>query len=196
MNKDVMAEGFKEVWALIRENAEQQKKTDEQIRATDVQLKETSEQLKETDVQLKKTDEKIDKLIGNRGKFVEGLVLPTTERLFKERGIVINHTFQRAKANKNGDNMEIDIFTVNSEYVVLIEAKSCLTVADVNEHLKRMKEFKLYFLDYKDKKVLGAVAGVTIEKDADRYAYKQGLFAIAQSGEMVKFLNDKKFVPK
>ncbi len=175
MTKEEREKEVQEIWALIRENAEQQKKTDEQ---------------------LQKTDEKLDKLIGNWGKFVEGLVLPATERLFKERGIIIKHLFQRAKAKKNGNNMEIDILAVNGEYAVLIEAKSILSVADVNDHLKRMKEFKEYFNDYKDKKVLGAVAGVTIEKDVDKYAYKNGFFVIAQSGEAVKFLNDKKFTPK
>jgi hypothetical protein len=52
------------------------------------------------------------------------------------------------------------------------------------------------FLKYKNKKALGAVAGIVIDEGADRHAYRQGLFVIAQSGETVKILNDAKFEPK
>jgi hypothetical protein len=42
----------------------------------------------------------------------------------------------------------------------------------------------------------GAVAGIGIESDADRYAYRQGLFVLAQSGDGVVILNDEQFQPK
>jgi len=35
-----------------------------------------------------------------------------------------------------------------------------------------------------------------IDGGADKFAYRQGLFVIAQKGENVKILNDKKFIPK
>ena len=42
----------------------------------------------------------------------------------------------------------------------------------------------------------GAVAGVRIEDGADRYAYRQGLFVLTQTGDTVKILNDITFQPK
>jgi hypothetical protein len=36
----------------------------------------------------------------------------------------------------------------------------------------------------------GAVAGIGIESGADRYAYRRGLFVMAQSGDSVTLLND------
>jgi hypothetical protein len=35
-----------------------------------------------------------------------------------------------------------------------------------------------------------------IEDGADRYAYRQGLFVLAQTGDTVKILNDPEFQPK
>jgi len=35
-----------------------------------------------------------------------------------------------------------------------------------------------------------------ISEDADQFAYKQGLFVIAQSGDSVMILNEKNFKPK
>ena len=37
---------------------------------------------------------------------------------------------------------------------------------------------------------------MVIAEEADKFAYRQGLFVIAQAGEMVHLLNDEKFQPK
>ncbi|MFM7576626.1 MAG: DUF3782 domain-containing protein, partial [Microcystaceae cyanobacterium] len=42
----------------------------------------------------------------------------------------------------------------------------------------------------------GAVAGIEIEEGADKYAYRQGLFVLAQAGEAVTILNSLDFRPK
>jgi hypothetical protein len=65
----------------------------------------------------------------------------------------------------------------------------------VREHLDRLGKFKAIFPEYADRKVVGAVAGIVIDEGADRFAYKHGLFVIAQSGEMVTILNDEDFHP-
>ncbi|MGH7494654.1 MAG: hypothetical protein ACREOO_19955 [bacterium] len=37
---------------------------------------------------------------------------------------------------------------------------------------------------------------MSIDQGVDRFAYRNGLFVFAQSGEHVRLLNDKKFLPK
>ncbi len=178
-SKDI-ERGFQEVWKMFAE-------TDKRL---DVKFKETADQIKET-------DKKIEKLIGRWSLFVEGLVLPAAKRLFLEWGIEIEHISQHVEVSRNGqEGMEIDILGVNGEYAVLIEAKSTLDVQAIDEHLERLSKFKMYFPEYADKKAIGAVAGIVIRSDAARYAYKQGLFVIAQSGDTVKILNDENFTPK
>lgn len=127
---------------------------------------------------------------------VEGLVAPGAVRMFKERGIEVSETSTRVERYKNGEKMEIDVLVVNKDYVLAIEAKSTLTVDDVNEHLKKLRRFKEFFPRFADRKVIGAVAGIVIEERSDKYAYRKGLFVIGQTGETVKILNDEKFNPK
>jgi hypothetical protein len=117
------------------------------------------------------------------------------ERLFKGRGIEVDKVYQRVKTHKNGKEMEVDILAVNGEYAVLIEAKSTLKIEDVDDHIERLKEFKGFFPEYADRKVIGAV-GIVIEEESDRYAYKKGLYVIAERGESVEIINDSKFKPK
>jgi len=204
-----------DIWALFRETdrmfretreqiAQMNKETDEKITRTN---RETSEQItqmnRETDLKIKETSEQIARterevgaLSGRWGEFVEGLIAPGAVAMFQERGIKIDYVFQRAKSHKNGDSMEIDVLGVNNEYAVLIEVKSTLDVRDVREHIERMKAFKRFFPAYSDKKIVGAVAGIKTEGEADKFAYRQGLFVIGQSGDTVEILNDKSFKPK
>lgn len=151
---------------------------------------------KETSQEIKEIGKRVDGLTSKWGRFVEGLLVPAVERLFKERGISVEKVTQRVKINKNGDTMEIDVMVINREYVVPVEAKSTLAVENVNEHLERLARFKSFFPEYADRKVIGAVAGIVIDEAADRYACKKGLFVIGKSGETVKILNVKKFTPR
>jgi len=159
-------------------------------------FKETDKKFKETDKKIGEIAKRVDALTGKWGRFVEGLIAPGAVAMFKERGIEVDRVFQRVKAHKDGAGIEIDILAVNKEYAVLIEAKSSLSVEDVKDHIERMKCFRRFFPEYSDRKIVGAVAGIVIEEEADRFAYRQGFFVIAQTGEIVKILNDREFKPK
>ena len=184
---------FKETEEGFRETKEMFEETDRRL---DERFEETDRRFKETAKDIKKLTKNIGGLSGKWGKFVEGIVAPGAVRMFKVRGIDVNLISTRIKAQRNGKDMEIDVLVVNQEYVLAIEAKSTLSVEEVNKHLKRLKDFKKFFPHFKDKKVIGAVAGIVIEEEADRYAYHKGLFVIGQTGETVKILNDEKFKPK
>lgn len=173
------------------------KETDRKWQETDRKLAEANAQFTAWLQQLsQETDRKIGEITGKWSRFVEGLVAPGAVRLFTERGIRVTGVAQRVKRQKNGETMEIDVLATNGEYAVLVEAKSTLGVDDVKEHLARLGKFSQFFPEYKDHKVIGAVAGIVIDEDADKFAYRQGLFVITQSGETVKILNDEKFRPK
>ncbi len=43
---------------------------------------------------------------------------------------------------------------------------------------------------------MGAVAGIIVDQNADKYAEKKGLFVIKQKGNIVEITNSKNFKPK
>ncbi len=146
--------------------------------------------------QYEKTNAIIGRL-GNRiGDFVESLVRPGVVRLFNERGIPIGQTAQNLQARRGDEGMEVDLVGINGFEMVVVEVKSRLTVEDVRDHLYRMEHFKRFFPQYTDKRLIGAVAGMVITEESDKFAYRQGLFVIAQTGETVQLLNDAQFQPK
>ncbi len=78
----------------------------------------------------------------------------------------------------------------------MVEVKSSLGVDNVKELINDLQEFKQFFPEYNQKQLYGAVAGIEIEEGADKYAYRQGLFVLVQTGETVTILNYEQFQPK
>lgn len=155
----------------------------------------------ETDRRFKETDQEIRQLAtlftGQWGKLIEALVKPSALRLFQERGIQVTETQQRVESARNGSQMEIDILLVNDQEVVVTEVKTTLKVEDVREFLEDLKRFTFFFPRYRGMKVYGGVAGIDIEEDADKFAYRQGLFVLAGTGEgLIRMLNAPGFRPK
>jgi hypothetical protein len=176
-----------EIWKLLKE--------------TDMIVKETSLQMKETDRKFKETDKKIKALselfTGQWGKLIEALVEPGALQLFRDRGINVNHILRRMESQKNGRQMETDLLLTNDTELVAIEVKTTLKVEDVRELLNDLEHFLDFFPFYKNFKIYGAVASINIEENADKFAYRQGLFVLKGGKEgLITILNDEKFRPK
>jgi hypothetical protein len=196
-----------DVWKLLAELVEAQKETERCFQETERRFQETEQRFQETERILKeqslKTDRQITRLsqeIGNLGgkwgRFVENMVAPACETLFLNRDIPVHQVSQRVRKRLDGKTLEIDVLVTNENHVLVVEVKSSLSVDDVKELIKNLTEFRQFFPEYNHKQLYGAVAGIEIEEGADKYAYRQGLFVLAQRGENVAILNDTEFQPK
>lgn len=206
-----MATTADEVWQLLGELIQSQKETDrllqEQSQESDRRFQETDRRFQETDRRFRETerllkeqsqrvDEQLGKLGNRLGEFVEWQVRPAAVRLFQERGIDVTELSSDLSVQKGDEGLEIDLLVVNGSEAIAIEVKSKLSQADVDEHLERLNKFKKLLPRYQNLKILGAVAAMVTPKEIASYAYRQGLFVIAQSGDNLVILNDQKFKPK
>jgi len=210
---------FKETDRKFKETDRQFKETDRKFKETDRQFKETlqetdrilTEKFKETDLQLKETSAlikesslKADKYLGkikefdrNWGKLVESLLAPGMVEQFRKLNLNITCKSQRITNSRNGDNIEIDILLSNHHIIIPVEVKTTLNVDVVDEHIeKHLIPFKSFFPEYKDKTIYGAVAYIHVDENADRYAYKKGLYVLTfGDNDMVIIKNDSQFKP-
>ena len=171
-----------DVWNALSELIEAQKETDRKFKETEQQIQQVNQQLGK---------------LGNRlGEFVEWQVRPAVVRLFQDRGIAVHELSADVSVQRPEGGIEIDLLVINSTDAVLVEVKSKLTPTDVDEHLERLGKFKQLMPRYEDVRALGAVAAMVVPDDVARYAYRQGLFVITQSGDSMVILNDGKFQPK
>jgi len=206
-------------YALFRESERQRQETERLLRQSleisrqdfDRRMAESkaefdrrmAESKEEYDRRIAKTEriaaqanEAVNNLSSRWGKFVENLVAPAVLKLFQERGILVERTYQRMKAPRGKQNLEIDIFAVNHDVAIVIEVKSRLTQDHVRKFIHTLEVFKTVFTEYAHHQLYGAMAGIEIDGDVDKYAENQGLFIIQQSGDSVCISTDRSFVPR
>ncbi|BAC07587.1 hypothetical protein [Thermosynechococcus vestitus] len=86
------------------------------------------------------------------------------------------------------ESLEIDLSVVNRDEAVLVPVKTQLSQGNIDEHLERIAKFPRLAHQYRSTQLLGPVVGMI-----PRYAYRQGLFVLAQSRDGVTILHDPQF---
>ena len=191
MAEQTTQEAVAEIWRLFKETDAKFKETDTRL---DQRFKETAAEIKATDASLRR----LEGLFGSQwGKLIEALVQPSVLQLFRARGIDVHYLSQRVKSQLNGRTREMDLILENTDTVVAVEVKTTLRVSDVDDFLADLAEFPTYYAKFVRDQLYGAVAGLDIVEEADRYAYRRGLFVLNVSGTgMVQLMNDQKFKPR
>jgi hypothetical protein len=156
---------------------------------TDRLVKENAAQLKETDIQMKRTDKKISEL-GNRiGQIVENMVGGNIVSQFQNYGYNVTAISRNIEFGINGTapDGEIDVQLDDDDVAILVEVKTKLTVDDVRHHLETMEKYRKCKGDG-NKRYIGAVASTVVDDSVVRFAQKNGLYVIVQSGYAVEIL--------
>ena len=203
-----LAEAQKETEALIKQQAQE---SDRRFQESERRFQETQhlltqqaqetehllkQQAQETDRQIQQVSRQIGDLGNPLGEFVEWQVRPAALRLFQSRGIAVHELAADVTLQRDGEGLEIDLLAIDTTAAVLIAIKSKLSQSDVDDHLERLGKFKRLMPRYQDVQAMGAIAAMVVPLDIARYAYRQGLFVIAQTGDDMAILNDANFSPK
>ena len=187
----------KEIWKILKEVSLGQKENREQMRETDRRMQKTDQQIQETTRQIRR----LENMFSNKwGELVESLVSGAMLKMLRERNIEVTGILPNTKAQYKDSKgkikeCEIDILARNGQELVAIEVKSTLGVEKVKKFLEVLKHFTLFFPEYKDKKIYGAIAYLKVYQSADLYAMKQGLFVIKATGDSACITNTKNFKP-
>ena len=121
-------------------------------------------------------------LCNSMGGTVELVVVPGIRPKLSELGhdydnVVPNKTI---KDDKGQIAAEIDLLLDNCKEAMAVEIKTRFGTAMVDQHLLRLKKMRMYenSAGIRDKTLYGAMAGVVIYPDAEKYALKKGLYVI------------------
>jgi len=177
---------FNEVWKMFRE--------------TDKKFQETDKKFQETDKRMQETDRKIDRLAKLYGGVSENSK-DVAEEFFRRGlearsslfGIEYTEVDHLARTSKKLQG-EYDIVLHNRGYAIVIEVKYKVHPDDVLDFINRkLINFKPLFPEYASKKIVGAVAGMSIPADSYELAAKHGLLVLTQSGENMSVMNPEEF---
>ncbi|TVQ95425.1 MAG: DUF3782 domain-containing protein [Desulfovibrionales bacterium] len=198
MPKNGSSDFFRDVKELFAETTRQFQETDRKFQETDKKFQDTDKKFQDTDKKFGELRRLISQLGSRLGDFVEEMVRPAAVRLFHERGVDVRQIFQNVTRYDDQGRfvMEIDLLAVDTNTAVAIECKSHCSVEDVKEHIERLHKFKDCFPQYAGFQLYGAMAAMVMPDDVARFAYRQGLYVLAQSGNTIQIRNDSAFHPK
>jgi hypothetical protein len=168
-----------EIQAGFKELHELQKVTEKTLNKSIEEMKKSHEE----------TERTLNKAIGGLGNtlgsIVEHIMTPDLPQKFKKLG----YSFNRIANYKYAEGVyaEIDGMLENGSQAVVVEVKTTLRLADIDNHLLRMDKVRKYADEHGDKRqFMGAIAATITDKSTREYALKKGLFVIEPSGEDVR----------
>ena len=168
---------------------ESQIKSDKDIKESRIEF---NKKLEQSRIEFDKKMNKMRGIWSNAwGDFVESLVSGCLVKMLQEWIPSINQIMKNIECHRNGLDCEIDIIAVNNESLVAVEVKSTLNVKDVNNFLEKLQRFAMFFPQFKNYNVYGAVAYLKVAQGADNFAMKQGLFVIRATSDSGEILNKK-----
>jgi transcriptional regulator of NAD metabolism len=156
-------------------------------------VREVAEQQKKTELAVERTNKTVGNLRSNVGKVIEHMVKGHIEEKFQALNY---HDIERCSQNvefgKGTPNAgEIDLVLENGDVTILIEVKTRLKIPRVLKQIEKLGKYRRW-IDSKGRggsmRFIGAVAGAVVEDDAKDLAHENGMYVIVQSGKAVEII--------
>ncbi|MCL2282613.1 MAG: hypothetical protein FWC26_04780 [Fibromonadales bacterium] len=175
---------LKETKQLIKEIGLQIKETGSQMKETDRQLK---ERMKETSLEIDRVSKRMGGISDNIGYHAEQFFQRAFEKKLKFGYVKYDEMIPNlCHRDKNGE-IEFDIALINGDSIALIEVKSRIHPAFVNEFAEtKVKKFRKFFPHYKNYKVYLGIAGFSFCEEVIHRASQYGIGIIGQKGDSVE----------
>ena len=166
-----------EIWVILRELSESQKKTDEQMRKTD-------EQMRKTDKKLNRIAEIVDGIGKNQGFVAEEFFFNSLVEDAHLGSIHFDDVSKNESKHRGTTQEEYDIIMTNGNAVGIVEVKYKAHEKDLDKLERKMRKFKTLFPWFKDYKLYGAIASFHIYDDAKKAALERGFFVLQRRGKV------------
>ena len=184
---------FEKVWLMFQETERLMK---EQSRETDKKWQETDKRFQKTERIVRDVSKNIGGLNNTVGEVAEEYFRGAFSKIGELSGVKVKavDTLQRTVGKVTG---QFDIVVFGDTANILVEVKHKLREQDIISFLKKtFPSFKQLYPEHCNVKIFGAVAGMTIDRQALKYALNQGLLVFTQSGQKILQLHPDGFQPK
>lgn len=190
-----------ELKAMIFGLAEQSKDTDRKMQDTDRLIRDLRESGRETDRRMQETDQKLrdtDRYIKELGRKIEGMALPSMERMLNER-FAMENISPRHRVRRAGREQEYDVLAWANGQVnlaIVVEVKSRVrreAIAQLESQLDMLPEMVLILAN---KSRIGILAGVDWDAGVREQAQAAGLYTASIHDEIFALTTPEEFVPK
>ena len=180
---------FESVWALLQENALQQKENDRLFKESQIKFE---KQVKENDRQMEKLRQELGGLAHSQGSFAEEYFFNSFEQDQKNFfGKKFDEIERNIKGHSKGLRDEYDIVLYNDAVVAIVEVKFKVQEKDIDKILKKAETFRVLFPVYKEFGIYLGLASLVFPSHLEQECIKKGIAIIKQIGDKV-VINDER----
>jgi chromosome segregation ATPase len=147
-------------------------------------------------------NKKLGEIAHKQGRMAEDLVSPSICRILLEiLGLPLSYEcnqserVRRRHSKIRGRRREFDVVAEYGDYVLVVETKSTPKPENIPELLAMTREFRDYFPEFKDRKLIAGLAMLYADKSLIRYASSKGILILAVGDELMDVMNEPGFVP-
>jgi hypothetical protein len=162
---------------------------------TDKKFQETDKKFQETDRLLKEITGELGGIGKSNGQIAEDFFYSALENNMKVGKLQFDYIDRNFNRKRNSIQSQYDIILYNDYKVLIVEVKHNFKKKYLLDFYKNIKNFKILFPEYKEFKIFGAIAGMTIEEDALLEAKEFGFFILTQNNQNIQMLNEPDFEP-
>ena len=147
-------------------------------------------------------NKQLGEIANKQGRMTEDLVAPSICRILKE---VLGcppsdecgqaERVRRPHPKVKGRRKEFDVIAECGDYVLVNETKSSLKPSDIPKVKKTIWQFREYFPEYKDMKIIGSLATLDVDESLVKYASREGILVLAVGDELMDVKNEPGFKP-
>jgi hypothetical protein len=137
-----------------------------------------------------------------QGRITEDLVAPSICRILREAlglpescGCNQAERIIRYNSKNREHSKEFDVIAECEGYVMLTETKSTADARDIAELKEAIREFRDYFPEYADRKLLGCLATLSAHESLIKHASREGILILAVGDELMDVMNEPGFKP-
>ena len=180
---------------------EEMKEFKDEMKEFKDEMKEFKEEMKffkeESRTENREMNKRWGELSNKMGTLVEDLVYPSLPRLIDEtHGLAVSDLMiRRRKKLKDGRNREFDAIAVAENYIFLNSTKSTMRINYIDEFITEINEFRDFFPEYREYRIIGILASLSIDDSMKNYAEKKGFYVTAVGDTLMDIRNTPGFKP-
>jgi len=172
---------------------------------TEAEMREFKDEMREFKDEMRASSDRADRrwgeLANKMGTLVEDIVFPGIATIFRglfpqgeplECGLRVT----RRHATDHGRTREFDSVATAGDVFLVVETKSRLSPADVEELPRRLAEVRDFFPEARDRRVYGALATFHVDASLVRAGERQGLLMLGLDTGLLRVLNAPDFTPR
>jgi hypothetical protein len=147
---------------------------------------ETQSEVKETSRVIKEVGRRMGAMASNQGDVAEEFFYNTLFDKPEVGGIRFDRVLRNIGGGKPGHQAEFDVVMHNGSCMAIIEVKYKAHTNDIEQVERQLERYRDIFPEYKDYKLYGGLASLSMPEDVAQAAREKGLFVLKRKGDLVE----------